>query len=111
MAKKAKGDRADPKSNKSLAIRLVLAKMPGAKATEIAEAVQNEYGHKVGVNLVYLIKSKTNLKSGARRSGRAVGMGAASADTWIHSIRLARQLLKSTGSVENAVAILKAVEG
>jgi hypothetical protein len=29
---------------------------------------------------------------------------------WVHSIKLARQLLKACGSVENASAILKAVD-
>ena len=42
MAKKAKADRDDPKKNKSLAIRNVLAKMPGAKAAEVAAAVEAE---------------------------------------------------------------------
>jgi hypothetical protein len=33
-----------------------------------------------------------------------------SASDWVQSIRLARQLLKSTGNIENATAILKAVD-
>ena len=33
------------------------------------------------------------------------------AAAWVESIKLARRLLRATGSVENAVAILKAVEG
>jgi hypothetical protein len=33
-----------------------------------------------------------------------------SAAEWVQSIKLARQLLKATGSIENASAILKAVD-
>ena len=45
MAKKSspsKSDRSDPKKNKSLAIRNVMAKLPTAKAAEIAAAVKKE---------------------------------------------------------------------
>lgn len=114
MAKKAKGDRSDPKSNKSLAIRTVLAKMPKAKAADVAAAVESEYGHKVAVNMVYLVKSKVNVKKSARKrkqAGAPVLAGVGAPNAWIQSIKLARQLLQSAGSVENSVAILKAVEG
>lgn len=113
MAKKAKADRTDPRMNKSLAIRTVLAKMPKAKAAEVAAAVKSEYGHKVSVTLIYLVKSKSNVKKAGRKA-KAVGRPAApigSAADWVHSIKLARQLLTESGSVENAVAILRAVEG
>ena len=114
MAKKAKADRTDPKTNKSLAIRMVLEKMPTAKAADIAAAVQEEFGHKVTPTLIYLVKSKTNVKA-AKRSRRAKGQAAGAsisgAAEWIQSIKLARQLLKASGSVENATAILRAVEG
>lgn len=113
MAKKAKADRSDPTKNKSLAIRTVLAKMPNSKAAEIAATVKSEYGHSVGVNLIYLIKSKSNVKR-AGRNARAKGMTTppvASAANWVESIKLARHLLTSSGSVANAVAILKAVQG
>jgi len=113
MAKKSKADRSDPQKNKSLAIRNVVSKMPTAKASEIVTAVQAEYGHKVTPTLVYLVKSKANLKSN-RRAKKANGAGVKapmnSAATWVDAIRLARQLLKATDSVPNAVAILKAVE-
>jgi len=113
MAKKAKGDRSDPKSNKSLAIRTVLAKMPGAKAADIAAAVKAEYGHNVTATLIYLVKSKSNIKASRRGKSPSKASGAApsSAAGWVESIKLARRLLQTTGSVENAVAILKAVEG
>jgi hypothetical protein len=113
MAKKAKIDRTDPRKNKSLAIRTVLAKMPKAKAAEIAEAVKSEYGHNVSTTLVYLVKSKANIKAGRRGKpkGQAVAAAPSSAAAWVESIRLARRLLQATGSVDNAVAILKAVEG
>ena len=91
----------------------VLAKMPKAKAAEVAAAVKSEYGHKVSVTLIYLVKSKSNVKK-AGRQAKAVGRPAApigSAAEWVHSIKLARQLLTASGSVANAVAILRAVEG
>ena len=112
MAKKAKADRDDPKKNKSLAIRNVLAKMPGAKAAEVAAAVEAEYGHKISQTLVYLVKSKVNMRTGRKKSKAprtAAPMN--SAATWVDAIRLGKQLLRATGSVENATAILKAVDG
>lgn len=114
MAKRAKADRGDPKKNKSLAIRMVLEKLPDAKAAEIAAAVQEEFGHKVTPTLIYLVKSKSNMKAAkrVRRSkGQSTGASISGAGEWIQSIKLARQLLRSAGSVDNATAILKAVEG
>lgn len=114
MAKKAKADRSDPKNNKSLAIRRVLQKQPDAKAAEIATAVQEEFGHTVTPTLIYLVKSKMNLKADKRvrkSKGESAGASIGGATEWIQSIKLARQLLKASGSVENATAILKAVEG
>jgi hypothetical protein len=111
MAKKAKVDRQDPRSNKSLAIREIVAKMPKAKASEIVEAVKSEYGHTVTPTLVYLVKSKTNVKKAARKTGAAPAPTMGSAAEWVESIKLTRRLLQASGSVENAVAILKAVEG
>lgn len=114
MAKRAKGDRGDPKQNKSLAIRTVLQANPTAKAAEIADKVNAEYGHKVTPTLIYLVKSKSNVKKAgrkARASGNVSPAPMVGAAEWIMSIKLARGLLRSAGSVENATAILKAVEG
>jgi hypothetical protein len=51
MAKKSKksskSDRSDPKKNKSLATRLVMKKMPGAKASAVVGRVKSEYGHTI----------------------------------------------------------------
>jgi len=110
MAKKAKADRTDPKTNKSLAIREIVTKMPNAKASEIMEAVKAEYGHTVTSTLIYLVKSKTNVKKAARKTGAAPSPTIGSAADWVESIKLARRLLQSSGSTENAMAILKAVE-
>src|SRR5690349_12200026 len=103
MAKKAaKGDRNNPKHNKSLAIREALAKMPNAKAAEIATAVKWEYGQSVTPTLIYLVKSKSNIK--ATRRGAAKGTVRAaipsSATEWAEAIKVARRLLQSTGSVD-----------
>jgi hypothetical protein len=121
MAKKApRGDRSDPKQNKSLAIRTLLEKMPQSKATEIAQAVKKEYGHDVGVNLIYMLKTKANMKANQRRKARAGNGGKAagrptsapmnSAATWVEAIKIGRQLLRATGSVENATALLRALD-
>lgn len=113
MAKKSKADRSDPKKNKSLAIRTVLAKLPKAKAAEVVVAVRQEFGHKVNPTLVYLVKSKQNMRADGRPKrvkGTPSSVPMNSAATWVVAIRLSRELLKVTGSVANATAILKAVE-
>jgi hypothetical protein len=110
--KKAPADRSDPKKNKSLAIRNVIKKMPQASAAEVTEAVKREYGHAVKVNMVYMVKTKTNMAATTKRTkappsnGRPVG-----ATQWVEAIRIARHLLKATGSVNNATALLKALDG
>jgi hypothetical protein len=117
MAKKAaKSDRSDPKANKSLAIRNVLAKMPKAKAADVADAVKAEYGHKITLPMIYMIKTKANMAKGRKRRAKAGKAPTAaspmnSAATWFQAINIGRQLLKATGSVENASALLKAIAG
>jgi hypothetical protein len=110
---KGKVDRTDPRKNKSLAIRTVLKKMPGAKAKEVAAAVHKEFGHKVGQNMIYMVKTKSNMASDGRprrlRSApRDNPMTTAAA--WIDAIKIGRHLLKATGSVANATALLKALD-
>jgi hypothetical protein len=112
MATKQGSDRSDPKKNKSLAIRNVLNKMPKASAREIADAVKKEYGHAVKVNMVYMVKTKNNMAATRRRTktptSKGVPVGAAK---WVEAIQVARHLLKATGSVDNATALLKALDG
>jgi hypothetical protein len=116
MAKKStlsKSERTDPKKNKSQAIRLVLKKKPNAKAAEIAAAVKRQYGHTVNPNRIYMVKTKANMASDGRprKTGAAKnGTPLTSAALWVEAIKTARQLLKATGSVPNAIAILKAVD-
>src|SRR5687768_15224915 len=119
MAKKAaksKGDRSDPKQNKSLAIRNVLQKVPKAPAKEVVEAVKSEYGHKVSTAMVYMIKTKSNMAKTRKRRKKAGKAPTAaspmhSAANWFQAINIGRQLLDATGSVENAVALLRAIAG
>ena len=107
-------DRSDPKKNKSLAIREVLRKMPPtAKAAEVVAAVKKEYGHTVNPNRVYMVKTKTNMAADGRvrmptTTKHSTPM--TSPTLWVEAIKTARQLLKATGSVPNAVALLKAVD-
>jgi len=114
MAKQARGNRDDPKQNKSLAIRTVLKANRQAKASEIAEQVKSEYGHTVSTTLVYLVKSKAGVKKAGRKAtaaGRTSPASMGGAAEWIASIKLARGLRQAAGSIENATAILKAVQG
>lgn len=116
MAKKpaaSNSERSDPKKNKSLAIRTVLKKMPGAKATEVVAAVKSEFGHRVNPNRVYMVKTKTNMASDGRVRSPKTMKGSTpmrSPALWVEAIKTARQLIKVTGSVPNAVALLKAVD-
>src|ERR1044072_6274568 len=116
MAKKSalsQSERTDPKKNKSLAIRLVLKRKPNAKASEVAAAVKKEFGHSINSNQIYMIKTKANMAS----DGRPRKTNSSKNDTpltspalWIDAIKTARQLLKVTGSLPNAIAILKAMD-
>ena len=106
-------DRSDPKSNKSLAIRMVLKRMPGAKAAEVAEAVKKEFGHDVHQNMVYMVKTKANMASDGRPKRRKSDVRdnpLTSAALWVEAIKISRQLLKATGRVANATALLKALD-
>jgi len=116
MAKKAKafsGDRSDPKQNKSLAIRTVLKGMPTNKAAEVAAEVKKQFGHTVGSNQIYMIKTKLNMSKQTKAVRRASSTSAkgklTSAVMWVDAIKIAKQLLNATGSVENATALLKAI--
>ena len=115
MAKKAPAsDRSDPRTNKSLAIRNILKRIPNAKVSEVAAAVKKEYGHDVAKPMIYMIKTKNNMASDGRVKKRATKKPdnpMTSAALWVEAIKLARQLLKATGSVANATALLKAVDG
>src|SRR5215208_3483663 len=115
MPKKAalNSDRADPRKNKSLAIRTVLEKMPAAKATDVVAAVKKEFGHDVRQNMVYMVKTKANMAADGRprsNTGRSGDNPISSAAQWVDAIKIARQLLRATGSVANATALLKAIE-
>jgi len=115
MAKKAaaSGDGSDPKANKSLAIRTVLQKMPTAKPSEVQKAVKAEFGHTVSANMVYLVKTKLNVKKGTKASvGQAGKMQTPmnSAASWLAGIRAARALVAATGSSDNAKALIDALD-
>ena len=117
MAKKpvlSQSDRTNPKKNKSLAIRNVLKKKPNAKAAEVAAAVKKEYGHTVDPNRIYMVKTMSNMVADGRPRSTVPTKSSktlSSAALWVDAIKMARQLLKVTGSLPNAIAILKAVDG
>ena len=116
MAKKAPlttSDRSDPRKNKSLAIRKIMERMPQAKASEVVAVVKKEFGHEVRQNMVYMIKTKANMAADGRPStppGSRGGAAMSSAAQWVEAIKVARQLLRMTGSAANATALLKAIE-
>lgn len=92
---------------------MVLKRMPSAKAKEVAEAVQKEFGHKVGQNMVYMVKTKTNMASDGRPKRTRTSPRDNPMTTpalWIDAIKIGRELLRATGSVANATALLKALE-
>jgi hypothetical protein len=115
MAKKKpakNSERSNPRSNKSLAIRNILAKLPSANASEVAEAVKTEYGHDVGKNMIYMVKTKSNMAADGRaklaRSNKSESP-LTSAALWVEAIKTAKQLLTATGGLANATALLKAL--
>jgi hypothetical protein len=103
-AASGKTDRSDPHSNKSLAIRNMLKKMPNSRASDVAAAVKKGYGHEVSQNMIYMVKTKANMAADRRESPITT------AALWVDAIKTARQLLKATGSVANATALLKALD-
>ena len=116
MAKNGKSDRTDPRKNKSLAIRTVLRKKPSAKAAEVVAAVKKDFGIDVKQNMVYMVKTKANMAADGRprmvKASNGTNDGTpSSAAEWVEAIKIARQLLRATGSAANASALLKAVEG
>ena len=114
MARPNAVDRADPKKNKSLAIRTMLKKMPNAKASEVVDAVKKEFGLQVAQNMVYMVKTKTTMHTAGGTKKRNISdkkSPMTSAALWVEAIKIARQLLRATGSVENATALLKAIDG
>lgn len=116
MAKNARSDRSDPKKNKSLAIRTMLRRMPAAKAADVASAVKKDFGHDVKPNMIYMVKTKLNMAADGRprrtsQNGSRQDGSPSTAAQWVEAIKIARQLLKVTGSAANATALLKAVEG
>jgi len=116
MPKKATGksDRTDPKQNKSLAIRNVLKTMPKAKDSEVVAAVKKDFGHDVSVNMVYMVKTRKSIAKAHKAKGakgKPKGTGMSSANQWVDAIHHAKELLKATGSVANANALLNAIVG
>lgn len=113
-AKKASkpSDRTDPRKNKSLAIRNVMKTLSGGTAAEIAAAVKKEYGHNVSPDRIYMVKTKGNMALTRKKTKKATTEGfPVGAAQWIAAIKIGHQLLRSTGSLDNAVALLKAIEG
>jgi hypothetical protein len=115
MAKKsrASSDRSDPRNNKSLAIRTILKRMPTAKGAEVVAAVKKEFGHDVKINMVYMVKTKMNMAADGRppRSASTPKSNTlGSPGQWVEAIKAGRQLLRATGSVANAMALLKALD-
>jgi len=117
MARKndaGKMDRSKPEHNKSLAIRMVLRKMPGASAAQLAEAVKKQFALDVSRNMVYMVKTKTNMVADRKEKQQTFAHGSNPMTTpalWVDAIKLGRQLLKATGSVANSTALLKALDG
>jgi hypothetical protein len=92
---------------------MILRKMPTARASVIAQEVKAQFGHSVHPNMVYMIKTKSNMASDGRprrRKSDPRSTPMTTAASWVASIKLARRLLNATGSVANATALLKALD-
>lgn len=89
-------------------------KKPAAKAADIVATVKKEYGHSVNENHVYMVKTKRNMAADGRpKKVKPTDNGTPMnrAALWVDAIKTARELLKATGSVANATALLKAIDG
>jgi len=94
---------------------MVLKEKPNAKFADVASVVKERFGHDIKSNQYYMLKAKSTMKANRRRRVKAnlpsqVPAPMNSAATWVEAIKIARKLLKVTGSVDNAKALLKAVE-
>lgn len=111
MAAKKSTKSKDPMTNKSSAIRRVIKRNPTAKVRDVANAVKKEYGHKVGPDRILMEKTKKNMVTNRKqtktqwKTGHPVG-----AAQWVEAIKIARQLLSLTGSVDNAMSLLNALD-
>ena len=85
--------------------------MPGATASDVVAEVKKKYGHTVSQNQVYMVRSKDNMAASGKKTaaGDAGQATLSSRAEWIDAIKHARQLLKATGSVDDATAVLKAI--
>jgi hypothetical protein len=79
----ANGDgsvRQDPKANKSLAIRMVLAANPGIAPKDAVPLLKKQYGHAVDAKLISIIKSKVGSRKVAERAKATPRGGSAAVD-------------------------------
>ena len=101
----------DPTTNKNSAIRRVIKRDPSAKVGDVVTAVKDEFGHKVSPDRILMEKTKNNMVTAREqtktnwKTGHPVG-----AAQWIEAIKIAQQLLSVTGSVDNAMALLNALD-
>ena len=111
MAEKKIRKTPDPKKSKSSAIRRVIKKMPTAKAADVAAAVKKEFGQTVNTDRIFMVKAKKNIVATRKRTNTQWSKGyPVGAAQWIEAIKTAQQLLKVTGSVDNAMALLSALD-
>ena len=85
-----------------------------AVSTLAQQPVKKEFGHEVSQNMVYMVKTKANMDLDGRvKKPKATRYGTPMTSTvlWVDAIKTAKHLLKATGSVANAMALLKAVDG
>jgi hypothetical protein len=94
MPKRSRLNRADPK-----ALGQLLTRMWTEKASEIEETLKSEYGLAVFASLESPVSVQMHEAAAPIESTAEL----------VKSIKLARRMLEATGSVENAIAILQAV--
>lgn len=111
MAAKKKSKNPATRKRKSSAIRRVIKRMPTARAAEVAAAVKEEFGETVNADRIFMVKTKNNMVATRKRTNTQWSKGyPVGAAQWIEAIKIAQQLLKATGSVDNAMALLSALD-
>lgn len=100
--------RRDPKANKSLAIRMVLAEHPGIAPKDAAPLVKKQYGHMVDPKLVSIVKSKIGSRQVAERAKATPRGGNAAID--MHALQAGVVFVRQAGGFVQARDLLDILE-
>ena len=113
MAKRVRsnGDRSarkDPKTNKSLAIRMVLGDNPGIAPKDAVPLVKKQYGHVVDSKLISIVKSKVGSRRVAEQA-KATPRGGNAAIA-LHALQAGVVFVRQAGGFVQARDLLGILE-